>query len=134
MTIEKDIRNFALLNASTHGGKANLGSIIGQLFQKYPEIKKDMKDDHIFHVDYSTEGEFILHIGMVSQGGDLNVFLDGKKIGEQKVAVGFMCDKAFTIKLPRDFDPGASHRLVVRVKKDLYAAGIWKPASIVTEK
>lgn len=51
-------------------------------------LKKDMKDDHVFHVDYSKEGEFILRIGTVSQGGDLHVFLDGKEIAHKNFPAG----------------------------------------------
>ena len=32
--------------------------------------------------------------------------------------------------LPANVSPGKTHRLVVRVKKDNFAAGIWKPVKI----
>lgn len=50
--------------------------------------KKEMKNDHVFYLDYSKEGKFILRIGTVSQGGNLEVYLDGEKIAEKEYAVG----------------------------------------------
>lgn len=47
-------------------------------------VKKDIKTDHIFHVDYPKDGEFIIHVGTVSQGGDLKVYLDGKEVLARK--------------------------------------------------
>ncbi|MFC1570738.1 DUF5060 domain-containing protein [Candidatus Omnitrophota bacterium] len=51
-------------------------------------LKKDMKDDHVFHVNYPKDGELILHIGTVSQGGDLHVLLDGKEIARKEFPAG----------------------------------------------
>jgi hypothetical protein len=62
--------------------------------------------------------------------GDADVFLDGNKIGEQKQDVGFMWDKPFAVDLPETFAVAAEHRLTVRVRKDLYAAGIWRPVTV----
>ncbi len=42
-------------------------------------LKKDMRVDHIFHVDYPRDGQFILRVGTVSQGADVRVFIDGKE-------------------------------------------------------
>ena len=72
----------------------------------------------------------ILYFGAVD--GDADIFLDGVKIGEQKVAAGVMRDKPFAIRLPANLDPAGTHRLMVRVKKDTFAAGIWKPVRIMT--
>jgi hypothetical protein len=55
------------------------------------------------------------------------------KIGEQKSPAALMWDKSFTIPLPEDFDPSITNNLSIRVEKDAYAAGIWKPVSIVVE-
>jgi hypothetical protein len=41
-----------------------------------------------------------------------------------------MWDKAFTIPLPIDFNASGPHSLVIRVKKNIQAAGIWKPVWI----
>lgn len=41
-------------------------------------IKKDMKADHVFNVNYPVAGEFIVRVGKVSQGAHLYVYLDGK--------------------------------------------------------
>lgn len=43
-------------------------------------VKKDMRTDHIYKVDYPRDGKFILHVGMVSQGGDLRVYIDDKEV------------------------------------------------------
>lgn len=51
-------------------------------------LKEKMKDDHVFHVNYPKGGELILHIGTVSQGGDLHVFLDGKEIAHKEFPAG----------------------------------------------
>jgi len=71
-----------------------------------------------------------LHFGAVD--GDTDVFLDGTKIGEQKMDVGFMWDKPFAIRLPDEFSPSVPHRVAVRVHKDRFAAGVWRPVMLVT--
>ena len=63
--------------------------------------------------------------------GTADIFLDGEKIGEQKIPPSVMWNRAFAIPLPATMDPSTTHRLVVRVEKDLHAAGIWKPVSLV---
>ena len=62
--------------------------------------------------------------------GYADIFMDGKKIGEQKEDVNTMWDKAFEIALPTDVDIARPHELVVRVEKENFAAGIWKPVWI----
>ena len=74
----------------------------------------------------------VLYFGAIDGTADL--FLNGKKIGEQKQSVGFMWDKPFTIVLPKDFNPEVQNKLVVRVKKNSFNAGIWKPVSIVERR
>jgi len=71
----------------------------------------------------------MLYFGAVD--GVADIFLDGVKIGEQHVVEGVMWDKPFTIRLPANLDPAGAHRLAVRVKKDTFAAGIWKPVRIM---
>ena len=66
--------------------------------------------------------------------GTADVYLDGRKIGEQKASPYTMWDQPFTISLPEDFEYDQQHRLVVRVEKDVHAAGIWKPVSIALSK
>ena len=66
--------------------------------------------------------------------GLADVYLDGKKIGEQKKPLEIMWNRPFKIALPGDFDPAADHTLVVRVRKDSMLAGIWRPVSIVRVK
>ena len=63
--------------------------------------------------------------------GYADVYLNGVKIGEQKKPPGEMWDIRFDIALPADVARGEPHQLVVRVKKDLYGAGIWKRVSVV---
>lgn len=70
-----------------------------------------------------------LYFGAID--GTADVFLDDRWIGEQKRDVGMMWDKAVAIPLPADFDVAIPHRLTVRVQKDNFAAGIWKPVSVV---
>ena len=63
--------------------------------------------------------------------GYADIYLNGRKIGEQKEDVGKMWDKAFTVNVPGGFDAAVKNTLVIRVQKDSHAAGIWKPVSIV---
>lgn len=79
----------------------------------------------------ANKGKLSLYFGAVD--GAVDVFLNGVKIGEQQTAVDWMWDKSFTIQIPESFDPRADNWLFVRVKKNNYAAGIWKPVSIVIE-
>ena len=71
----------------------------------------------------------MLYFGAID--GYAEVFLDGKKIGEQKTPPEISWDKPYTVNLPARFDPSVSHQLMVRVEKQNYAAGIWKPVMII---
>ena len=74
-----------------------------------------------------------LHFGGVD--GFADIFLDGKKIGEQEKDPSEMWRKPFAIRLSREvsqaFAREGKHRLAVRVKKESHGAGIWKPVRIV---
>ena len=70
----------------------------------------------------------VIYFGAVD--GYADVYLDGREIGGQRADVGLMWDKPFTVSLPGDIDLGRPHDLVVRVRKDSFAAGIWKPVNI----
>ena len=70
----------------------------------------------------------VLYFGAVD--GTADIYLDGVKIGEQKREPAIMWDKPFVIALPEDFAIAGKHILSIRVRKDGYAAGIWKPVSI----
>ena len=70
-----------------------------------------------------------LYFGAID--GTADIFLNGEKIGEQKQSVGFMWDKPFAIVLPKDFNPAIQNKLVIRVKKNSFNAGIWKPVNII---
>lgn len=74
----------------------------------------------------------VLYFGAIDGAAD--IILDGKWLGEQKRNVAVMWDKAFAVPLPSDFEAAGLHRLTVRVKKDMYHAGIWKPVEIVVLK
>ena len=72
-----------------------------------------------------------LHFGAVD--GYADIFLDRAKIGEQKRAPGVMWDKPFKIPLPADLDPTKPHELTIRVRKESFAAGVWRPVRIIRE-
>lgn len=78
---------------------------------------------------FGRGGPSALHFGAVD--GDAQVFLDGTMLGKQELDPSLMWDKPFVLPLPGDFDPGIPHRLTVRVQKDRFAAGIWKPVTVV---
>ena len=62
--------------------------------------------------------------------GRCDIYLDGQKMAEQKEPPHMMWDKPFFRPIDKPLDSGP-HRLVVRVEKKNFAAGIWKPVSIV---
>ena len=61
--------------------------------------------------------------------GAAKVWLDGQLAGEQS-NVGSMWFKPWALDISALAKPGATTRLVIRVSKDLYDAGIWKPGEI----
>jgi hypothetical protein len=78
---------------------------------------------------HDNETKLALLFGAID--GTADVFLDGHWIGEQKRDVAMMWDKTFAIQFPADFDARKPHKLTVRVQKDNFAAGLWKPVSVV---
>ena len=62
--------------------------------------------------------------------GRCDIYLDGERIAEQKEPPQMMWDKPFFRPIDGRLESGA-HRLVIRVEKKTFAAGIWKPISIV---
>jgi hypothetical protein len=62
--------------------------------------------------------------------GDADIFIDGIKIGEQKLPATSMWQHGFFIPLPESLAPG-EHTIVIKVFKPNYAAGIWKEISII---
>jgi len=64
--------------------------------------------------------------------GYCDIFIDGKKIGEQKGAPEIMWNQPFYISLKEGLDPG-NHTMVIRVDKDCCQAGIHKPIWIFDE-
>ena len=77
-------------------------------------------------------GQLALIFGAVD--GLAEIYLDGRKIGQQNKPPEVMWDKPFKIALPADFDPEVDHTLAVRVRKDTFLAGIWRPVSVVKGK
>ena len=75
-----------------------------------------------------AEGRLAMLFGAVD--GIAEIFLDGERIAEQKIPAGVMWDKPFSIDLPETIDPAAEHELVLWVRKDAFAAGVWKPVVI----
>ena len=75
-----------------------------------------------------TRGPLALWFGAVD--GDADIFIDGEKVGEQKIGASAMWCQSFFIPLGRKLAPG-DHTIAVRVFKPNYAAGIWKEVSIV---
>jgi hypothetical protein len=66
--------------------------------------------------------------------GDCWVWLDGQQVGEQTRDVGLMWDKPFALDVTPLLTPGKVQRLTVKVKKDSWAAGIWRPVELRLEK
>ena len=62
--------------------------------------------------------------------GRCDIYLDGERIAEQKEPPQMMWDKPFFRPIYGRLESG-KHRLVIRVEKKNFAAGIWKPISIV---
>ncbi len=81
-----------------------------------------------FELDDHKDAPLALFFGAVD--GICDVYMDGAKIGEQKLAPAAMWNKPFYIPLPRSTSLG-NHTLVVRVQKDVFAAGIWRPVALV---
>ena len=62
--------------------------------------------------------------------GDVDVFLDGVKVGEQKLPATAMWQHGFYIPIESSLAEGR-HTLMVRVFKDHANAGIWKPVALI---
>lgn len=69
---------------------ANNGELSGGHFNAYLHgaAKNDLQVDPVFHVNYASEGKFVLHIDMVSQGAYLIVYLDGKVVLKKEFPTG----------------------------------------------
>ncbi len=66
--------------------------------------------------------------------GNCWVWLDGQRVGAQTQDVGLMWDKPFALEVTPLLKPGRTQRLTVKVKKDNWAAGIWKPVELRLER
>ncbi len=78
----------------------------------------------------STMDKLSFHFGAVD--GYCDVFLNGKLIGSQTVEPEKMWNQPFSIPVSNLIAPG-KNRLVVRVRKEFHAAGIWKPVALIDE-
>ncbi|MFA6141846.1 MAG: DUF5060 domain-containing protein [Candidatus Omnitrophota bacterium] len=68
----------------------NNGDISGGIVNAYLHgtQKKDFRLEPTFHVNYPADGEFIIHIDMVSQGANLVAELDGKQVLNKELPAG----------------------------------------------
>ncbi len=80
-----------------------------------------------FEIPNTTVRPLSLFFGAVD--GLCDVYIDGTKVGEQKLAPVLMWNKPFSITLPESIGPG-KHTVVIRVEKYEYSCGIWKLISI----
>ena len=62
--------------------------------------------------------------------GDADIFIDGEKVGEQKISAHAMWQHGFYIPIESSLAAGR-HTLMVRVFKDHANAGIWKPVALI---
>ena len=85
-----------------------------------------------YGIDFETPREKVARpaIWFGAVDGDADIYLDGEKIGEQKLPATSMWQHGFFIPIEKGLAPGR-HTLVVRVFKDHANAGIWKPISLI---
>ena len=81
-----------------------------------------------FEVPDTNGAPMLILFGAVD--GYCDVFIDGKKIGEQKVSPAIMWEHPFHFPLDEGLSPG-KHTIVIRVEKDSDGAGIYLPVWIV---
>ena len=77
----------------------------------------------------SVDKRYVLRFGAVD--GRCWIWLDGKLIGSQQEPPPMMWDKSFVIDLGDALKQRKKHRLTVKVVKENYGAGIWKPVGIL---
>lgn len=65
--------------------------------------------------------------------GTCEVWIDGKPAGKQTDDPGLMWDKPFALDVTALVAQPGRHRVTVRVRKDNFAAGIWKPVELRLE-
>ena len=65
--------------------------------------------------------------------GTCEVWVDGEPAGKQEEDPGLMWDKPFALDVTALVSEPGKHRVTVRVRKDSYAAGIWKPVELRLE-
>ena len=66
--------------------------------------------------------------------GDCWVWIDGKPAGQQMDEAGVLWDKPYAVNVTTLVRPGVTHRVTVKISKDRFAAGIWKPVELRLEQ
>ena len=77
-------------------------------------------------------GQLWLLFGAID--GDAWFWLNGKPAGKTTASPGVAWDKPFGLEITEPAKRGAVNRLIVKVKKDRFAAGIWKRVKLIREK
>jgi len=69
---------------------ANNGDVSGGAINAYLHgaFKKEFKIEPVFHVNYPSDGKFIVLVDMVSQGANLVIYLDGKEMLKKELPAG----------------------------------------------
>ena len=62
--------------------------------------------------------------------GNCQVWIDGRLTGTRNDPSGMLWDKPYALDVTDFVRSGAMHRVTVKVNKDRFAAGVWKPARL----
>lgn len=74
------------------------------------------------------EGDLLLHFGAVD--GTAKVWVNGVFVGEQSEPPAKMWNKPWSLDITKALKPNTTNEIVVRVRKEDMAAGIYKPVEI----
>jgi len=80
-------------------------------------------------VPRADEGRLWLLFGAID--GDAWFWLNGVEAGRTTASPGVAWDKPFGLDITEKVRRGSSNKLIVKVKKDMFAAGIWKPVKLM---
>ena len=81
-----------------------------------------------FEIPGTGGAPLAFHFGAID--GLADIFIDGIRFAEQKLAGRAMWRQSFYRTIPPDIAPGP-HTLIIRVQKRRFNAGIWMPISII---
>lgn len=81
---------------------------------------------------FDAEGKVYLQFGAVD--GVCKVWVDGAFVGFQERSPEEMWDRRFALEVTGLIKPGHTHRVTVKVFKQNYSAGIWKPVELKKTK